>query len=89
MWFAKKPEPVEAHRWTGDDVSYRTLERWGATVRRAADGGLELLAGVDGAQGWATVPVGHWVFGLPRNNDWWPVADEYVTDRYVALGLGL
>lgn len=49
---------------------------------------LELLAGMNGAQGWVPVPVGHWIVRSPGVlNDHWPVDPEYFSAKYEpALG---
>lgn len=89
----KKPSTVRAIQWTGSNLD--ALRGFaGSCVRQPVPKGwlynnletdrtdwdLELLAGVHGAQGWVPVPIGHWIFGAP--GDFWPVANDYVTEHY-------
>ena len=77
----KNPTPVSAVQWTGDN--WKEVAAFGAKVRLDGLGGHELLAGLDGAQGFIPLPVGHWVFG--GGNDYWPVADEDVQANYTRV----
>ena len=44
---------------------------------------IELRAGVDGAQGWVPVPLGHFVVRSPGvMNDHWPVDPKYFRNKY-------
>ena len=79
--FRSRPSEIEAIQWTGDNFS--ELDDFDATVRRNGFGDVELLAGVDGAQGWVPVPRGHWIVRTPGNHDdHWPVEAEYFDDKY-------
>ena len=79
----KKPVPVSAVQWTGTNVhEVRAFAPGCFRVEAPTDEHprAELLAGVEGAQGWVPLPVGHWVFGAP--GDFWPVDHEYVLANY-------
>jgi hypothetical protein len=78
--FRSRPSEVEAVQWRGDNVD--EVRRFGAQVHVGVDG-LALLAGAQGAQGWVTVPVGHWlVRAVGVLHDHWPVADEFFQAKY-------
>ena len=49
-----------------------------------------LLAGRYGAQGWVTVPVGHWIVRQPGDHsDYWPVDPAYFAAKYQKAWLRL
>jgi len=89
--FRSKPQEVEALQWTGDDPL--GMQRFCGPNPDVGDpliwrfyvdnGEGRLLAGVDGAQGWVPVPVGHWVVYPPGDrSDVWPVEDGYFRGKY-------
>jgi hypothetical protein len=89
MLYQSKPQRVEAIQWTGDNwtditnaIPHRTrMAQHGDDP--ATDTHLELLAGVDGFQGWVPVPVGHWLVHPPGDlNDVWPVENDYFQKKY-------
>ncbi len=76
-----KPVIVEAVRVDQDLAPLDELAP--GKVRFDVDGVLELLAGVDGAQGWVKVPRGHWLVRSPGDpSDVWPVEEEVLERRY-------
>lgn len=79
--YVSKPQHVEAVQWRGDN-SNECWEFCKAKVRYAL-GSLELLAGVDGAQDWVPVPIGHWlVHPVGDTSDIWPVEEDYFAGKY-------
>ena len=77
--FVSRPTEIEAVQWnginTGEVVAF-------PPVRFQADT-LSLLAGVNGAQGYVSVPVGHWIVRNPGDdNDYWPVDPDYFASKY-------
>jgi hypothetical protein len=81
MRYRSKPSDVEAVRWTGDNV----VEVLNAIPDKTTLRGtvLFLLAGVDGAQKWVPVPVGHWLVHKPDDlSDVWPVHDDHFQSKY-------
>lgn len=97
--YRSKPSEIEAVQWLGNnwadivlffdgvdkirtEKSYRWLD-WGGQFNQR----MQLLAGVDGAQGWVDVPWGHWVVRNPGDHrDYWPVEPEYFARKYEVLG---
>lgn len=84
--YRSKPTTVDAIQWTGEN-SPEVLQFAWWKLRPVYDGDIplefELLAGVDGAQGWVHVPVGHWIVCQPRDkSDMWPVANEFFSAKY-------
>lgn len=85
MRYVSKPQFVEAVQWTGENeeevgliAPYKFALGW-------QDGELRgmLKAGVDGAQGWVDVPIGHWVVRKPGDvTDLWPVEPKYFREKY-------
>lgn len=89
--FRSKPSTIEAVRWTGDDDSLAALRAtFGSKTSYERDQrGLLILAGVQGAQEWVPVPVGHWVVRQPGDNsDLWPVEHAYFEAKYEPLDNG-
>lgn len=91
--YQSKPSVIEAVHWTGDN-SNEIVAAFGDKVRNTAltvygttePVGIELLAGKDGAQGWVSVPVGHWIVGNPGDlSDLWPVDNAYFENKYDAI----
>lgn len=85
--FTSKPQIVEAVQWTGTNY-HQIGAAFPGKVQLVIDGGadrLELLAGVDGVQGWVHVPTGHWLVHPPGDiTDVWPVEDTYFQEKYGA-----
>lgn len=80
--YISKPQHVEAVQHTGDFQALREFAGEKVTIR-ASDGSLMLLCGVDGAQEWVAVPVGHWIVHPPGDlSDIWPVEDRYFREKY-------
>lgn len=78
-------------RWYGDnwrEVYDFVGEKASATAHNpgpeaTAGPPLQLLAGKDGAQGWVSVPVGHWIVRMPGDpSDYWPVEADYFASKY-------
>jgi len=96
--YRSRPQTIEAVQWTGDNVT----DLWDVFGARKIYGPhetnptLRLLAGKDGAQGWVSVPVGHWIVRKPGDDsDMWPVDPEYFAsikaleaERDAVLALG-
>lgn len=86
--YRSKPTLVDAMQWDDTDDAVEAL--WNHTsgkieVRFNAlgDRSLFLLTGVDGAQEWVPVPVGHWIVHPPGDTtDIWPVDDAYFQAKY-------
>ena len=85
--YISRPSEIEAVQWTGKN--FVEVLAFGATVRgRTSDDytvaeDLELLAGVNGAQKFVPLPVGHWIVrSIGNYNDHWPVEDEYFRRKY-------
>ena len=85
--YRKKPGIIESVQWTGDnwkEVKYFA----GAKVRIATESGgrwadIDLLACVNGAQGFVPVPRGHWIVRNPGDDsDYWPVESAYMVKNY-------
>jgi hypothetical protein len=86
IWLVKKPIPVQAVQWTGDN--FEEVKKFcGESIYPSGPvwQELRLLAGMNGAQGLVLVPINHWIFGGP--GDYWPVADEYVQQHYDIMHL--
>lgn len=84
--FQSKPSLVEAILWTGANARALDVFAPGKTGGSPDDGGMQLLAGVDGAQGWVDVPVGHWLVRQPGDpSDVWPVDPDRFADKYEAV----
>lgn len=44
---------------------------------------IRIQAGADGAQGWVTVPLGHWIVrSVGDRTDHWPVEPSYFEAKY-------
>lgn len=93
MEFRKKPNPVEAVHWTGDN--YDEMQEFGPVdIVAEHELGSEsfnmtLLAGVNGAQGWVPVPIGHWIVRNPGDDtDYWPVDNAFMEKNYEPAPLG-
>lgn len=90
--YRSKPQDVEAIQWTGDNggevvTAIPEKTRFSYYAPDSADPGLWILAGVDGAQEWVPVPVGHWLVHPPGDlSDVWPVEDEYFRTKYEVVG---
>lgn len=85
--YQSKPIRIEAVQWAGDNGPEVIKFAQGKIHPRYNANGLsyelELLAGVDGAQGWVDVPVGHWIVCQPGDkSDMWPVADAFFISKY-------
>lgn len=79
MKFVSVPTEIAAERWDGTPESFDAIAGMGATLY--VDPELRLLCGVDGAQGWVPVPIGHWVVkGAPQ--DFYPIEDEVLRRKY-------
>jgi hypothetical protein len=76
-----KPTIIEAVQWTGD---YRAVRDFaGMKIDMVEQGTLLLLAGTNGAQGWVTVPTGHWLVCQAGDlSDIWPVDPDYFAEKY-------
>lgn len=85
--YRSKPSVIEAVQHTGDFVALQQFA--GDKVKigeEPGDGKLMLLAGVDGAQEWVPVPVGHWLVNQPGDkSDIWPVEAGYFEGKYEAV----
>ena len=90
MIYVSKPQRVEAIQWTGDN-GQEILDAFGGvggkvTIEQHRTGEeyhCGLLAGVDGAQDWLPVPVGHWIVHPPDDlSNIWPGEDEYFRAKY-------
>lgn len=82
--FIANPTYIEAVHFNDEDYT-KLIEFCGEGKLRIDPRAGELLlhAGVDGAQGWVTVPKGHWLVAKPGDrSDIWPVAPEYFDDKY-------
>lgn len=85
MRYVSKPTEVEAVQWTGENLN---AVRVFASDRVRHHGmkwsqPLELLAGVDGAQGWVPVPIGHFIVSnVDDRSDIWPVAPDVFERKY-------
>lgn len=80
VWFQKKPIPVLAIHWTGDnadEVNEFTGDRF-----EAEEGTAMLLAGKGGAQEWVPVPDGDWIFTDGSGGNFWPVDPAYLAANY-------
>ncbi len=88
--YRSKPQVIEAVHWTGENwdevLPFGGPEgKTASSAVRPGEAGqpLQLLAGKDGAQGWVTVPVGHWLVNQPGDkSDIWPVEDAYFRAKY-------
>lgn len=81
--YRSKPQEVEAIQWTGDNAVDVLSAVPDKTVYRRDRNELRLQAGVDGAQEWVPVPIGHWLVHPPGDlSDVWPVEDEYFRNKY-------
>lgn len=85
--YRSKPIRIEAVQWTGEnspEVLKFAQEKICCVY--SADGSsyeLELLAGVDGDQGWVDVPVGHWIVCEPEKTcGFWVVKPEFMESKY-------
>lgn len=85
LLYRTKPSQVEAisihdqHRRVEEFCMHGTF----CKVRIADGGGVELLAGKDGAQGWVPVPEGHLIVRNPGDaTDLWPVEADYFARKY-------
>lgn len=86
--YISKPTVIEALQWDNSDEAVGAL--WDHTdgkievrFNSLGDRSLFLQAGVDGAQEWVPVPVGHWVVHPPGDtSDIWPVEDAYFQEKY-------
>jgi hypothetical protein len=97
--YKSKPQTVEAMQWTGEnkeEVLEFLMEKGMqdqnllSTYRTGYPGGLFLLAGKDGAQGWVPVPVGHWLVHLQEDKtDIWPVDPDYFAAKYDPIFWGI
>lgn len=88
MRFRSQPSEVEAVQWTGDNAD-EIIEFASAFCEfvngPVATGPRELMvkAGVDGAQGWVSVPVGHWIVkSVTDPIHAWPVDDTFFNGKY-------
>jgi hypothetical protein len=87
--YRSKPQEVQAIQWTGDNVDEvlhavpdKTMY-FSEQDKDCRTSELKLRAGVDGAQEWVPVPVGHWLVHPPGDlSDVWPVEDEYFRNKY-------
>lgn len=83
MLYRSKPQEVEAIQWTGDNADEVLSAVPDKTMYYREAGTMRLLAGVDGAQEWVPVPVGHWLVHPPGDlSDVWPVEDDYFRNKY-------
>jgi hypothetical protein len=81
--YRSKPTLVEAVQWTGENQTELDTFAPGKTGSNPMTGEMSLLAGVQGAQGWVDVPVGHWIVRNPGEHiDYWPVDPDYFTLKY-------
>lgn len=88
--YVSKPTIVEAIQWCGTYESFMACHRFckddspfGSKVRVDDDGTMELLAGVNGAQGWVVVPTDHMLVKNPADNtDIWPVDPHAFSAKY-------
>lgn len=92
--YRSKPTTIEAVQWLGTMASYEAAVSFaGSKVRMVGQAPpssadlphhhIELLAGVDGAQDWVPVPVGHWLVSQPGDrSDVWPVEPDYFAAKY-------
>lgn len=87
--FRSRPSTVLAVRWDGtydsrDQIKEFVPENriaWALTPSGRLS--LELVAGVNGAQGWVFVPIGEWVVRpVDSDEDFWPVEDAYFRAKY-------
>lgn len=82
--FVSRPSYVEAIQWQGDNAA--DVLEFGAPIIIVGTPGkpaIELMAGVDHAQGAVPVPLGHWIVRAPGvMNDHWPVENGYFADKY-------
>lgn len=85
--YRSKPTLIEAIQWTGDNESALDDFAPGKTGSDPDTGFLQLLAGVNGAQGWVNVPIGHWIVRNPGDtSDYWPVDPDYFAAKYESAG---
>jgi hypothetical protein len=89
MKYQSKPTSVWAIQWDGTLETLELMDKSLMPISHCYEMApkphweLQLLAGVDGAQGWVPVPVGHWVVRSANvMNDHWPVEDIYFRDKY-------
>ena len=82
--YVSRPTSVEAVYWDGTDVVLDALFDKGCHLRYDL-GELQIMAGVDGAQGYVDVPVGHYVI-CAAPNDFYPCAKKYFEDKYEPEG---
>lgn len=81
--YNSKPTQVEAVQWTGDNLV--EIEAFGVKFQYSAEwhDPLHIEAGMDGAQGWVPVPLGHFIVRSPGVlNDHWPVDPKYFREKY-------
>jgi len=89
MRYRSKPTTVEAIQWDGTKSAYHEMDDAGMRVQVLWVGmqyDLAVWAGVDGAQGFVPVPIGHWVVRAEGVlNDHWPVEDAYFREKYAPV----
>lgn len=81
------PSKIEAVQWTGGNGPHIKALFGSKVVFEYMDSELDphlsLLAGKDGAQGYAPVPHGHWLVHNPDDlTDIWPVDPDYFGKKY-------
>lgn len=84
--YRSKPTYIDTVQWTGEN-SQEVLKFAQGKIRPQSfdpsDFELELLAGVDGDQGWVHVPVGHWIVCEPEKTcGFWVVKPEFMESKY-------
>lgn len=84
--YRSRPQDVEAIQWTGHNLD-EVLD-FDPDLQGGRDGeALYMAAGLDGAQDWVPVPVGHWIVRqVGRPEDHWPVDPDYFARKYYPLG---
>lgn len=75
MRFRRKPSDIEAIQWDSTEEAFNAILDMGADVFKQGGEFIYLLTGIDGAQGYTVVPVGHWI-AKAAENDFYPVGDE-------------
>lgn len=81
--YRSRPQDVEAIPWTGHNLD-ELLEfdpdlHWDGET-------LWMAAGLDAAQSYVPVPVGHWIVRqVGRPDDHWPVDPDYFARKYYPL----
>ena len=86
--YVSKPSHIEAVQWNGYNYVEEVLPFIGSSKALLVpslltDDDLVILAGKDGAQGFISVPVGHWIVRAEGDNThYWPVDPDYFASKY-------